>query len=75
VMFRLTRGEAMRVAEVDAGHDVRGVTFTPDGKYVLVQNAADEDLAVYSVSPTSIADTGVRLKVKGAPVSIRIAPR
>ncbi len=75
VMFRLTRGEAMRVAEVDAGHDVRGVTFTPDGKYVLVQNSADEDLAVYSVSPTSIADTGVRLKVKGAPVSIRIAPR
>jgi DNA-binding beta-propeller fold protein YncE len=75
VLFRLARLDARRVAEADAGHDVRGVTFTPDGKYVLVQNAADEDLAVYSVSPTAIADTGVRLKVKGSPVSIRIAPR
>ncbi len=75
VLFSLGRGEATRVAEADAGHEVRGVAFTSDGKYVLVQDAVEQDVAVYSVSPTALADTGVRLKVKGSPVSIRGAPR
>jgi DNA-binding beta-propeller fold protein YncE len=75
VLFSLGRGEATRVAEADAGHEVRGVAFTPDGKYVLVQDGVEQDLAVYGVSPTALEDTGVRIKVKGSPVSIRVAPR
>ena len=74
-LYSLTREEATRVADIDGQHDLRGVTFTPDGKYVLVQDRAEQDIAVYRVSPTGIADTGVRVKVKGDPVSIRIAPR
>jgi DNA-binding beta-propeller fold protein YncE len=75
ILFALTRAGATRVAAADTGRNAQGVTFTPDGKYVLVQNYVEQELAVYTVSPTAIEDTGVRLKTKGSPASIRIAPR
>lgn len=75
ILFSLTRGDATRVADAVTGRSAQGVTFTPDGKYVLVQNYVEEELAAYTVSPTAIQDTGVRIKVKGSPASIRIAPR
>lgn len=75
ILFALTRTGATRIADADTGRNAQGVTFTPDGKYVLVQNYVEQELAVYTVSSTAIEDTGVRLKTRGSPASIRIAPR
>ena len=49
-----SRGNATPVSEAETGHNAQGVTFTPDGKHVLVQNYVEGELAVYKVSPTAI---------------------
>jgi DNA-binding beta-propeller fold protein YncE len=75
VLFSLRGGRATKVGEAPTGKNGQGVTFTPDGKYLLVQNYVERDLAAYRVTDTGPQDTGVRIKVKGYPASIRIAPR
>ncbi len=75
LLFSLQGGRAVKVAEATTGKNTQGVTFTPDGKYILVQNYVAQELAAYRVTATGLEDTGVRVKVKGHPASIRIAPR
>ena len=67
--------KATRVAEAPTGRNTQGVTFTPDGKYILVQNYVEKELAAYRLTGTGLEDTGVRVKVSGHPAAIRIAPR
>lgn len=55
-----------------AGHLVLSAN---DGKYILVQNYVEKELAAYRVTASGPEDTGVRVKVNGHPASIRIAPR
>ncbi len=40
-----------------------------------MQNYVEQELAVFRVTGTALEDTGTRIKVKGHPASIRIAPR
>ena len=37
--------------------------------------SAKQEFAAYRVTPPALEDTGVRIKMKGSPASIRIAPR
>ena len=64
-----------RGAEAATGRNTQGVAFTPDGKYVVVQNYVEQELAMYRMTPTALEDTGVRIKVKGHPASLRVAPQ
>lgn len=75
LLFSLRGGKAVKVAEALTGKNTQGVTFTPDGKYLLVQNYVERELAAYRMTGTGLEDTGVRVKVRGHPASIRIAPR
>lgn len=75
LLFALREGTATKVGEAPTGKNTQGVTFTPDGKYILVQNYVEKELAAYRVTGTGLEDTGVRVKVSGHPASIRIAPR
>ncbi len=75
LLFSLKGGKASKVAEALTGKNTQGATFTPDGKYIIVQNYVERELAVYSVTGKALKDTGVRVKVKGYPAAIRIAPR
>ncbi len=75
LLFALREGTATKVGEAATGRNTQGVTFTPDGKYLLVQNYVEKELAAYRVTGTGLEDTGVRVKVNGHPASIRIAPR
>ena len=75
LLFSLQGFKATKVGEAPIGKNIQGVTFTPDGKYLLVQNYVEQELAAYRVTPSGPEDTGVRIKVKGHPASIRIAPR
>jgi hypothetical protein len=71
--FSLQGTHATQVAEAATGRNTQGVAFTPDGKYVVVQNYVEQELAMYRVTPTALEDTGVRIKVKGHPASLRVA--
>ncbi len=75
LLFSLQGTKATKVAEAATGKNTQGVTFTPDGKYILVQNYVERELAAYRLTGTGLEDTGVRVKVSGHPASIRIAPR
>src|SRR2546425_1033700 len=67
-------GEMRRLGVGERGA-MEGVAFTPDGKYVVVQNYVEQELAMYRMTPTALEDTGVRIKVKGHPASLRVAPQ
>ncbi len=75
LLYYLSGTRASKVGEAPTGKNAQGVTFTPDGQYILVQNYVEQELAVYRVTPNGPEDTGLRIKVKGHPASIRIAPR
>jgi DNA-binding beta-propeller fold protein YncE len=75
LLFSLAGGKLTKVAEALTGKNTQGVTFTPDGKHIIVQNYVDRELAFYGVAGKALKDTGVRVKVKGYPAAIRIAPQ
>ncbi len=75
LLYSLQGGKPAKVGEAFTGKNAQGVTFTPDGKYLLVQNYVEKELAAYRLAGAGLEDTGVRIKVKGHPASIRIAPR
>jgi len=75
LLFSLKGGKATKVAEALTGKNTQGVTFTPDGKHIIVQNYVERELAFYTVTGQALKDTGVRVKVKGYPAAIRTAPR
>lgn len=74
-LFSLKGGKASKVAEALTGKNTQGAAFTPDGRYLFVQNYVERELAAYRVTGTKLEDTGVRIKIKGYPAAIRIAPR
>ncbi len=74
VLFSLRGARATKVAEAPTGRNTQGVTFTPDGGYLYVQNYVEQELAVFRVTGAGLEDTGTRIKVRGYPASIRIAP-
>ncbi len=74
VLFSLQGARATKVAEAPTGRNTQGVTFTPDGKYLYVQNYVEQELQILRVTGTGLEDTGTRIKVKGHPASIRVAP-
>ena len=75
LLFSLRGTRATQVARAATGRNTQGVAFTTDGKYVVVQNYVEQELAMYRITPTALEDTGVRIKVKGHPASLRVAPQ
>jgi DNA-binding beta-propeller fold protein YncE len=75
MLFSIRNGHATKVAEAPVGKNNQGVTFTPDGKYILIQNYSENELAAFRMTGTGMEDTGVRIKMPGSPASIRIAPQ
>lgn len=74
LLYSLAGPRATMVAEAATGRNTQGVTFTPDGRYLYVQNYVEQELQVFRVTGAGLEDTGTRIKVKGHPASIRIAP-
>jgi YVTN family beta-propeller protein len=44
-------------AHIDVGHDPRGITFTPDGRQLLVANRLDDTLSVIDARTSRVAST------------------
>jgi DNA-binding beta-propeller fold protein YncE len=74
LLYSVQGMKLVKVAEAPTGRKTRGVTFTPDGQYIYVQNYVEQELAVFRPTATALEDTGTRVKVKGHPASIRVAP-
>ncbi|HYL80858.1 MAG TPA: beta-propeller fold lactonase family protein, partial [Candidatus Acidoferrum sp.] len=74
-LFSLRGGKATLVGEAPTGQNTQGLVFTPNSQYILVQNYIEKEIAAYKVTPKGPTDTGVRIKLKGYPASIRTTPR
>ena len=74
-LFSLRGGTATRIGEALTGQNTQGIAFTPDSQHILVQNYVEQEIAVYAVTDAGPRDTGVRVKLKGCPASLRTAPR
>jgi DNA-binding beta-propeller fold protein YncE len=75
VLLRLDRMRLTKLSEAPIGHWSQGVTFTPDGQYLLIQNMVEKNIMVFKVAGEQLEDTGHRLPVKGGPAAIRIAEK
>jgi DNA-binding beta-propeller fold protein YncE len=73
VLFSMRDGKATRVGDAATGHNSQGVSFTPDGRHLVVQNYAEKNLAVYRVTPGGPEDTGERIPIPGYPSGLRTA--
>jgi DNA-binding beta-propeller fold protein YncE len=71
VLLSLRDRTLRRVQELPIGRIPEGVTFTPDGREVLVQYHPDRTIAVFSVEGERLEDSGRRIDVPGQPSAIR----
>src|SRR5262249_17619806 len=71
VILKIDGKTVTNVGRVDVGTFAEGLAFSPDGKYVYVGNFVDGDVSILKVDGTTVTDTGKRLKLPGAPASMR----
>ena len=74
-LYAMNGFKPVKVGEAFAGKNVQGIVFTPDGKYIVVQNYVEQELALYRVTPKGPEDTGQRIPVVGYPAGLRTAIR
>jgi DNA-binding beta-propeller fold protein YncE len=75
LLYRLAGRELRKTSEAPIGRWSQGAAFTPDGRYLLVQNMVERDISVLEVRGDQLVDTGHRIAVSGGPAAIRIAER
>jgi DNA-binding beta-propeller fold protein YncE len=59
--------------DMPIGRIPEGVCFTADGRYLVVQEHAARQLAIFGVDKDDLRDTGVRVSTPGFPSSLRRA--
>ena len=57
--------------DVEVGGVPEGAVFSPDGKYLYVENFNDSDGSILKVEGTTVTNTGKRLQLPGHPASMR----
>lgn len=62
------------VSTVAVGAFPEPIAFTPDGRYIYVGNAADQDFSILKVDGTTVTNTGKRFMAGGHPASLRMGP-
>jgi DNA-binding beta-propeller fold protein YncE len=60
-----------KVGEVEVRSLPEGAVFSPDGKWLYIGNFQDSDIAVLRVDGDNVTNTGMLLKLPGAPASMR----
>jgi len=70
-VLKIDGKKVTKVGEVEVGGLPEGAAFSPDGKYLYVENFNDSDVSILRVDGTQVTDTGKRLQLPGHPASIR----
>ena len=72
-VLRIDGKKVTKVGDVEVGGLPEGAAFTPDGKYLIVGDFIDQDLAILKVAGGKMVDTGKRFKLPGHPASLRMS--
>jgi DNA-binding beta-propeller fold protein YncE len=73
-LWRRSGKSFVKRQDVPIGRIPEGVCFTPDGRYLVVQEHAAKRLVIYEVAAEGVKDTGVHISTPGFPSSLRRAP-
>lgn len=60
-----------KVSEVQTGGWTQGITFSPDGQTVLVQNTTQKEIKATAIDGAHATDIGQRLRFDSAPSGMR----
>jgi DNA-binding beta-propeller fold protein YncE len=71
VVLKIDGKKVSKVGDVEVGTFAEGLAFSPDGAYLYVGNFIDGDMSILKVDGTNVTDTGKKLKLPGAPASVR----
>jgi DNA-binding beta-propeller fold protein YncE len=69
--FKVDDKRLTATSQIVGGQWLQGHAFTPDGVYVLVQDAANRKINLYQQTNGSLVDTGESLQMKAAPSTIK----
>ncbi|HYL49670.1 MAG TPA: hypothetical protein VET84_09920, partial [Stellaceae bacterium] len=70
VVLRTDGKKVRKVANVEVGPLAEGVAFSPDGRYVYIENWSGQALDVFRVDGLKLVPAG-SLKLPGHPASLR----
>ena len=70
-LWRRDSNSFRKLATMPIGRIPEGVCFTPDGRYLVVQEHAAKQLRFFRVKGDSLADTGVTIATPGFPSALR----
>lgn len=71
-LFDVDGGRLKPVAQLVGGQWLQGHAFAPDGRAMLVQDAANREIRLYRRVGTSLTDSGVRVQLDGAPAALKL---
>jgi len=71
-LFGIEGGRQRPAAQLVGGQWLQGHAFSPDGRAVLVQDAADREIRLYRNMGGTLAYTGERVQFDGAPAAVKL---
>jgi len=71
-LFAIDGGRLRPAAQLAGGQWLQGHAFSPDGRAVLVQDAANRQIRLYRNAGGTLADTGERVQLEGAPAALKL---
>jgi DNA-binding beta-propeller fold protein YncE len=75
VILGIDGKKVSRLQEITLGGIPESLAFSPDGRFLLVGNLLDQDIAVLRVNGTEVMDTGRRLPLPAQPAALRARAR
>lgn len=70
-LFAIDHGHLRPAGQVAGGQWLQGHAFAPDGRAVLVQDAANRQIRLYRAAGAALSDTGERVQFEGAPAALK----
>lgn len=71
-LFKIDGARLVAAGQMTGGQWLQGSAFAPNGREVLVQDAANRQVMLYRRSGDSVVDTGERLQFNGAPAALQL---
>jgi DNA-binding beta-propeller fold protein YncE len=71
-LYTIDNGRLRPTANLVGGQWLQGHAFTTDGRAVLVQDAANQQIRLYRNVSGKLTDTGQRVQLDGAPAAIKL---
>ena len=71
-LFDIADGRLRPAAQLVGGQWLQGHAFTPDGRAMLVQEAAHRQIRLYRNTGRVLTDSGERMQFDGAPAALKL---